>query len=129
VNSLRLWVLILVLVSSAIGFAAGTWLSAARTRNPPPAGPFGDYERMLTETFQLAPERAHLLHPILESYAKEIEAIKDHHMADYMSAMEPELRALGLRYRDLIQNKVLPESQRSLFDSAAFVSHWNPTRQ
>jgi hypothetical protein len=126
VTSLRLWVVILGLVSAAFGFAAGTWVSAAREPVAPDHGPFAVYERMLIESFDLAPERARLLHPILDNYAKEIEAVKDRHMADYMSAMEPELRQLGLRYRDLIQDRVLPPEQRSRFDGDAFVSNWNP---
>jgi hypothetical protein len=116
--SLRLWVGILTLTAFLAGLACGpfasTWLVPAKTATD--ATPFPDYERMLVDTFHLGPDRREPLRTLLGEYRREIERIKDRHMADYMSAMEPELREKGLHYRDLIRNKVLPEPSRPEFD-------------
>lgn len=127
-TSLRVWILVLVLVAFLAGLASGIWISAANLPAPPPQGPFADYQRMLVETFGLSPERERALGVLLASYQKEIEGIKDQHMADYMIAMEPELRTRGRYYRDLIQNRVLPEERRSAFASSEFVQVWPAPR-
>jgi hypothetical protein len=41
-----------------------------------------------------------------------------------MVELGPELRRLGLRYRDQIRNHVLPEAQRGDFDRLALASAW-----
>jgi hypothetical protein len=117
VNSLRLWIVILATVSAAAGFAGGLLLHAALT--PQPKGPFADYERLMDERFELSPERARLFHTVLASYNQEREAVKDRFLAESMSAMEPELRHVGLKYRDLIRNSVLPPDRREEFDRLA----------
>lgn len=117
-TNLRLWVGVLALTAFLAGLACApfvsSWLLPARTASD--ATPFPDYERMLVDTFHLGPERREPLRALLAEYRMEIERIKDRHMADYMSAMEPDLREKGLRYRDLIRNKVLPEPLRPEFD-------------
>ena len=82
-------------------------------------GPFVEYERALCDRFHLAPERRAPLQAILEDYRRELERIKDRHMADYMSSMEPDLSKLGRAYRELIRDKVLPEAQREEFNRLA----------
>jgi hypothetical protein len=122
VNSLRLWILILGITCFALGTAAGMlaapWLApvAAGARE---AQPFADYERLLVERFDLSKERATGLRDLLAHYHADIERIKDAHMADYMSAMEPELRERGDLYRERIRDKVLPETARAEFDRLA----------
>jgi hypothetical protein len=118
VTSLRAWVSILAVTAFLAGLACGpfvmSWLFP-----PAPAvssGPFADYERLLVETFDLAPERREPLRAILDQYRRDIESIKDRHMADYMSAMEPELRELGRACREVIRDSVLPEPKRHEFD-------------
>jgi hypothetical protein len=71
---------------------------------------------MLVQTFRLETERREPLHAILAQYRRDLESIKDRHMADYMSAMESELSDLGRSYREEIRDSVLPEDQRSQFD-------------
>jgi uncharacterized membrane protein len=119
VRNLRFWVLVLVFTSFAIGLASGAGVAMLVQKPAPDAGPFADYERRLVERFQLPPERARLLRVVLASYNQEIEEIKDRHMADYTSAMEPELMKTGRQYRDLILNRVIPHSQRSELEQIA----------
>ena len=45
-------------------------------------------------------ERRAPLRAILDEYSHDLERIKDRHMADYMSSMEPDLSKLGRAYRD-----------------------------
>lgn len=118
-NSLRLWVVLLALVSFLAGAAAGVWATAAHLQPAAPAGPFEEYRRMLLASFSLPPERAKHLDTILAAYAKEIEDIKNRRMADTISSMGPELAERGSYYRSLIQDRVLPEDQRERFKSMA----------
>ena len=125
---LRGWVLVLAGTSFAVGIAGGVWLSALFFRPAPERGPFADYRDLLVERFDLSSARTEALEVVLASYAKDLEEIKDRHMADYMSAMEPELAERGRYYRDLIRNEVLPENQRSRFEGPEFVGVWAPAR-
>ncbi len=118
-RNLRFWVLVLVFTSFAIGLASGAGVAVLLQKPTPDAGPFADYERRLVERFHLPPERARLLRVVLVSYNQEIEEIKDRHMADYTSAMEPELIKKGREYRDLILNRVIPQSQRPELEQIA----------
>ncbi|MDZ4773646.1 MAG: hypothetical protein SGI72_10985 [Planctomycetota bacterium] len=127
-TNLRLWVVILALVAFLAGVATGPWVSAwamppaqAATRNS-----FDAYERALVETFQLAPERRAPLRAILDEYERDLGRIKDRHMADYMSSMEPDLSKLGRAYREEIRDKVLPAEQRAEFNRLALAPTPNP---
>ena len=127
-NSLRLWIVLLAVLCFAAGGAAGTLFAAAFFRPAPEAGPFTQYERDLTEQFRLSPERAALLHVLMEDYRRQIERIKSSHVADTLSAMEPELARLGRSYREQIRDKVLPPGRRAEFDDPSFVTSWIPPR-
>jgi uncharacterized membrane-anchored protein YhcB (DUF1043 family) len=125
-NNLRLWIVILALVAFIAGGATG-WLIAAGGRRPVAShGAFSDYQQKLVETFQLSEERAQLLRVVLSNYEKDIAEIKDRHMADITSGMEPELSEKGRYYRDLIHDKVLPENKRPEFDALALGIPWAP---
>jgi hypothetical protein len=128
VTSLRTWGVVRALVTFLAGLASGMWTSALGFHPQAPRGAFADYRELLVETFHLSPEREQALGVVLASYQKEIEEIKDQHMAEYMSAMEPELRSRGRYYRDLIQNRVLPEERRAEFDSPKYVQVWPAPR-
>ena len=124
-TSLRLWVVILALTAFMAGIATGPWVSAwfmpqARAET---IGPFVEYERALCDRFQLSPERRAPLRAILDEYSHDLERIKDRHMADYMSSMEPDLSKLGRAYREEIRDKVLPEHQRAEFNRLALTPH------
>ena len=127
-NSLRLWAVILTLVAFIAGGATG-WLLAAGGNRPLPArGPFSDYQQKLVETFQLSDARAQLLRVVLANYEKDIAEIKDRHMADITSGMEPELSEKGRYYGDLIHDKVLPENRRPEFEALSLGTPWTPVR-
>ena len=127
-SSLRLWIVLLALVSFAAGAAAGTLASAATLRPAPDRGPFAQYERDLVRTFELSPERAGLLHSLLAGYQREIDRIKSDRMAETLSAMEPELATRGRWYREQIRDKVLPPDRRAQFNGPQFVSTWTSAR-
>jgi hypothetical protein len=128
VNSLRIWIVLLALLSFAAGGAAGTLAAASFFRPAPEPGPFTQYERDLTATFELSPERAALLHVLMEDYRHQIERIQSSHVADTLSAMEPELARIGRSYRERIRVKVLPPGKRAQFDDPSLVVSWNPPR-
>lgn len=120
-TNLRLWVAILALTAFLAGLACGPLL-ARRFLEPvhaAPAGPFVEFERRLAEQFELSADRREPLHALLEQYRRDIESIKDRHLADYMTAMEPELAELGRTYRERIRDRVLPEAKRAEFDRLA----------
>jgi hypothetical protein len=128
VKSLRLWIALLALLSFAAGGAAGTLAAAHYFRPAPESGPFTQYERELTATFELSPERAALLHVLMEDYRRQIERIQSRQVADSLSAMEPELARIGRSYREQIRDKVLPPGKRAQFDDPSLVVSWNPPR-
>lgn len=120
-TNLRLWVAILTLTAFLAGLACGPFLARPFVGPVRAAaeGPFDEYERQVVATFRLAPERREPLHAVLEQYRRDVESIKDRHLADYMSAMEPELAELGRRYRAQIRDRVLPVEARPEFDRLA----------
>jgi len=128
VNSLRLWILVLAVVSFGAGVAAGALVSVGVRRTPVQPGPFAEYEQDLVRTFDLGPERARILHTFLANYQREIEQIKDRQFAETMAAVEPTLSERGRLYRDLIRDKVLPADRRAGFEGAAFAITWKPAR-
>jgi len=119
VNSLRLWVVLLALVSFGAGAAAGIWATAARLHPPAKLGPFDDYRRLLLQSFPLSSERAKHLETVLAAYSREIEGIQARRLADTMSLYGPELEERGRYYRSVIQDRVLPEAQRERFEQLA----------
>lgn len=125
-NSLRLWIVLLAVLCFAAGGAAGTLFAAAFFRPAPEPGPFTQYERDLAAEFRLSPERTALLHVLTEDYRRQIERIQSSHVADTLSAMEPELARIGRSYRDQIRDKVLPLGKRAEFDDPSFVTAWTP---
>jgi hypothetical protein len=110
------------------GGAAGTLAAASFFRPAPEPGPFTQYERDLATTFELSPERKALLHVLMEDYRRQIERIQSSHVADTLSAMEPDLARIGRSYREQIRDKVLPPGKRAQFDDPSFVVSWNPPR-
>ena len=127
-KSLRFWIVLLALLSFAAGGAAGTLAAASYFRPAPEAGPFTQYERDLTATFGLSPERSALLHVLMEDYRRQIDRIQSRHVAESLSAMEPELARIGRSYREQIRDKVLPPGARAHFDDPSLVVSWNPPR-
>lgn len=115
-SALRSWILLLVLVSFLAGTASGLLFAKRGDAPEAPSGPFADYQRLLAGALDLDPERQRILAGLLESYQEDIARIRDRHTAEYLSAMEPELRDRGLRYRNIIRNELLREEDRAEFD-------------
>lgn len=113
-NSPRLWILILALVSGLAGFAGGRLLAPEPPVSDGPAS-FGEYAARLEVAFDLAPERARNLRLLLDRYERELEDLKTRQLAE----LEPELVRLGDTYRDRIRDKVLPPARRAEFDRMA----------
>jgi hypothetical protein len=124
VNDLRLWIALLVVTAFAAGAGTGVWGTARVLKKAAPEGPFATYEAMLASRFELDPERARLLHSVLEAYRRDVEEIKSRREAESMVAMEPELRERGRYYRALIHEKVLPEERRAEFERLALQPHF-----
>ena len=66
---------------------------------------------MLVQEFDLSDERARGLRVVLDQYQRRIERIQ----ARNASALEPELAKLGLTFRSVVRDTVLPASQRDEF--------------
>jgi len=126
--SLRAWIAVMAVACLAAG--AGGGVLAARTLAPGDLprreGTFAEYEARMAEDFALSPERREVLHAVLASYAADLASIKDTHMADYMSSIEPELRERGRYYRGLVRDRVLPEDQRAAYDRMSLGPNSNP---
>lgn len=123
-NSARFWILTFGFVSFLVGLSAGL-LSAGLMRAPvAPEGPFADYRQHLVAQFELGPERERALQVILRHYQHEIDSVRDLHTASFMSSMEPELRQVGIKYRKLIRDRVLPERERARFDDLC-ATYWD----
>ena len=128
---LRAWICVLTLTAALAGGAAGVLVERQRAASArPPEGAFEAYERQFLASFDLSPERERLFSQVLRHYQRELEGIRQGAFEDSMGTLDPELVRLGLRYRDLIRNHVLPESERGEFDRLAQAAPWpaaNPT--
>jgi hypothetical protein len=114
---------IALLAIACLAAGAGGGVLAARSLAPREVpvreGTFADYEARLAQTFELSAERRDALHAVLASYESDLARIKDRHMADYLSSIEPELRERGRFYRELVRDRVLPEAHRAEFERMA----------
>ena len=119
-NSARLWLTVASLIWFISGVSLGLLGAGLWTEPEPDPSPIEHYtDRMIAE-FEMKPERARLFRHLMAGYQEEIERIKEQHIAEQRSAMEPELTKLGDRYTGLIRDKVLPESERAKFDALCF---------
>lgn len=124
-RSLRAWIGALTLTAALAGGVAGVLLERHRQGAAgPPEGPFEAYERHFLASFELSPERAQLFSQILRHYQRDLDGIRQGALEDSMGTLDPELVRLGLRYRDLIRNHVLPEADRGEFDRLAQAAPW-----
>ena len=120
-NSLRLWILVASVTWFISGLATGLFVSGAWKKPAPDANTVAHYtNRMITE-FDMQPERARLFRLMMDEYQGEKESLKEQHIAQQASAMEPELRRLGERYNSLIRERVLSRTQRDHFDRLSSV--------
>lgn len=112
-NSPKLWICLLASVCFLSGAAAG--LLAAHTFGPERAveHPFDDYLDLMVDHFDLDADRERGLRIFMAHYQRELEDAKVRQAA----AMEGELVKLGLTYRDLIRDHVLPEDRRPEFEN------------
>lgn len=117
-NALRLWIAVLAGTAFCAGLAGGLYWGERRALASEVGGSHSDvYRRMFEAEFDLAPERRRLFEELLERYDEEVEEIRQRALARSVSALEDDLAALGVRYRDAIRNRVLPdEGQQEHFD-------------
>jgi hypothetical protein len=127
VKRLHVWVAALALTNFLAGGAGGLLLSREIHPDYQAQGPFEDYQRTFLARFELSPERTRLFDALLRNYDKEIEDVRQEALETSMVEMEPRLISLGLRYRDMIRNHVLPLDQRDEFDRLAVASTWPTT--
>jgi hypothetical protein len=125
-GALRIWVVILALVSFTAGGVGGLMLAPRGGSVYADAGHFSDYQRHFVEHFDLSRERADLLASLLRRYESEFESVRQRALERSMTDMEPELVRLGNRYRGIIRNNVLPLSQREEFTDFALAEPWSP---
>jgi hypothetical protein len=110
-GNLRVWIALLVVTSFLAGLAGGTLLGLRIGPEPAERGPFADYEGLLQQRFELSPERSRGLHAVLDQYQRQIENLKNRNAA----ALEPELARLGLTFRTVVRDTVLPPDRREEF--------------
>ena len=110
-HDLRLWIGVAALSCFGAGLAVGALLIAPKRTATPPASDaaFDDYARLLAQRLEV----------VLEEYKADADEIRGRHMAELNTAMEPELRELGQRYRAIVRDKVLPVAERDAFDRLA----------
>ena len=128
-GALRIWAVILALVSFSAGGVGGLLLAPRGGSVYADAGHFRDYQQHFVEQFELSAERADLLAQLLRHYETEFESVRQRALERSMSDMEPELVRLGNRYRDIIRNNVLPLNQRDEFTDYALAKPWSPVPQ
>ncbi len=114
-SSTRVWILVLGVVCFLSGLATGVIYSEQTRQQPSLEGPFSDYCELISTRFDLDSQRRELFEALLQHYEEDLQKIQDQHAANYATAMEPVLSELGIRYRDLIRDHVLPENRRSEF--------------
>lgn len=112
-GGLKIWILVLVLTTFLAGLAGGVLLGFKIGPESVERGPFADYEEHLRRRFDLSPERMRGLHAVLDQYQRQIENLKNRNAA----VLEPELARLGLTYRTLVRDTVLPPSRRAEFEA------------
>lgn len=120
-NSLRFWIIVGSVTWFISGLAAGLLISGAFQKPAPDSSPVEHYTSRMISEFDMKPERARLFRLMMAEYQGEIERVKEQHMAQQASEMEPELRRLGQRYSDLVWDRVLSDSQRAQFDQLSSV--------
>ena len=110
-TSVRFWIVVLVLTSFLAGGAGG--ILVGLKLNPPAATPgaFPDFEQLLVERFELSDARARGLRVVLDQYHRRIESIKSRNA----SSLEPELAKLGLTFRGVVRDTILPADRREEF--------------
>ncbi|MFT5048737.1 MAG: hypothetical protein ACI8QZ_000124 [Chlamydiales bacterium] len=122
-TNVRVWITVLALISFLAGTAAGKILTgrsaAGDLARAAERGALADYEALFGDQFELDEDRRALLRVLLEHYEQEVTRIRNDHLSSYRSAIEPELRRVGIEYNQYIRDKVLPPAKRPVFDQLA----------
>lgn len=119
-EDVRLWIVVLFATAFGAGLAVGAFLVPRTASVAAERGSgFEDYARLLVERFELSDKRKELLAVVLEEYQADLDVLRARHAARLAEDMEPELRELGLRYRAIVRDKVLPVAEREEFDRLA----------
>jgi hypothetical protein len=114
-SSTRFWIVLLAVTSFLAGMAGGVRAGIHVAPQAVERGPYDDYAAILVEANDIPPERERHLRAFLERYHRDLEDLKDRHVAD----AEPELNRLGEICRQRIRDYVLTETDRASFDRVA----------
>ncbi len=113
-NSLRGWILVLCAVCFLAGLAAGLLARPSAAAQAPEAVPFGTYQALLRDTFDLNAKQSGYLRVFLNDYHRRLEDLRRP-----SESFEPERQRLGYQYRSWIRDYVIPPDQRAEFDRLA----------
>jgi hypothetical protein len=125
-ENVRLWVILLALTCFAAGLSAGLGLARPAPAPVRSDEPLAEYRRAFQQRFALEPERERLFGELLRNYQRDLDASRERVLDASRSQLEPELAELGLRYRQLIRDHVLPPARRDEFDQLS--RQWVPIR-
>jgi hypothetical protein len=114
-SSTRFWIVLLAVTSFLAGMAGGVLAGIHVAPKAVERGPYDDYAAILAATYDIPPERERHLRAFLERYHRDLEDLKDRHVAD----AEAELIRLGEICRQRIRDYVLTETDRASFDRVA----------
>ena len=118
-NSYRFWILIASVIWFVSGVVVGLTAAGVWKQDLPEPSPVEHYTARMISEFGMKPERAQLFRELMAEYQEEIEDVREQHMAQQASSMEPEMARLGSRYTELIRDRVLTQVQREQFDRLA----------
>lgn len=122
-RNLRLWIAVLALTAFLGGLGSGLLAGEVRHRQDPARGAFDDYRELFVDRLDLDPDRDRLLRELLRNYENDVKRVRDRHSSELLAAMEPELRELGERYRNLIRNRLLDPQRRAAYDRLLALNH------
>ena len=118
-NYPRFWVVLLAALSFLAGLTGGRWMAqshATSLHRDRSGGELAGYETLLVQQFELSGERARCLRVLLQDYETRVARVQERHLAQTISAFEPELAQLSEDTEKIIRDQVLPPAQRAAFD-------------
>lgn len=118
-KDLRLWMVVLAASFFLAGTATGLLMGERRRGGERSTKPFADYVELLTEHFQLEPERRALLEEIMRFYAEDIEETQRQHHAALAPHLKDEIEQHGKRCRERIRNQLLDADERAEYHRLA----------
>ncbi|MEO0650294.1 MAG: hypothetical protein AAFZ65_06415 [Planctomycetota bacterium] len=112
-SGLRGWILLLAGVSFLAGIPVGALIAGPDARGVDGGGAFDDYDRLLSDEFDLTPDRRRALRVILADYEDALDEIRSRQLDHF----EDDVLRAGRLCRDRIRNVLIPEPDRPRFDA------------